>query len=95
MTRLEYLLTGLALVRPNGTSLDLHKALYINAADSTTTQLISIVPGEEYTTLTFRFGVPAGTPFGDLPNSVNFNSMEWPVPMGGGNRTFAPSQGAA
>ena len=84
VTRLEYILTDAMLVRANGTSLDLQSAAYINAADPSTTQWTKKVPGGQYSTLSFRFGVPAGTPFGDLPNSGNLNQMEWPAPMGGG-----------
>lgn len=92
VTRLEYILTDIVLMRDDGTSVNLRDVFYVrvpenetgDGADETTRFLTRRIPGGSYSAVSFRFGVPAGAAFGDLPNEVNLNQMEWPVPMGGG-----------
>lgn len=85
VSRLEYILTDLSLVRTNGTTFRLADLHYVSADDEMTLSFNTAgVAGGDYRGITFRFGVAAGTAFGDLPASASLNNMEWPVPLGGG-----------
>lgn len=83
---LEYIVSDVALTRPDGSTVPLRTELYVNAAEERTIEVtIEDVPAALYTGLTFTLGLkPARNQDGALPNTQNFNNMAWPAPLGGG-----------
>ena len=86
VTRLEYILTDVALLQADGRRFQLAPQHYRNARLSSTRRLeADKVPGATYTALSFIFGVAGpGDQTGRLPNIAAFNNMVWPEAMGGG-----------
>lgn len=86
VTRLDYILTDVALLQADGKRFQLAAQHYRNARLSSTRRLeVDKVPGAIYTALNFTFGVSGpGDQTGTLPNIAAFNNMAWPEAMGGG-----------
>ena len=84
VSRLEYIITEVALEKEGGERYQLARQHYINAAAAATHRLVAEkVPAGTYTRLSFRFGIAGNEP-GALPNLGHFNNMAWPEGMGGG-----------
>ncbi len=85
VTRLEYIVSAIALETAGGKRVELAEFHYRNAFVSATRSISAKVPGGEYTALRFTFGID-GTKneTGALPNVDYLNNMAWPAPMGGG-----------
>ncbi len=85
VTRLEYIVSDIALETPKGKRVELAEFHYRNAFLSATRSVSAQVPGGEYAALHFTFGIN-GTKneTGALPSVDHFNNMAWPAPMGGG-----------
>ncbi|HJP30424.1 MAG TPA: MbnP family protein [Candidatus Latescibacteria bacterium] len=86
VSRLEYIVTDIDLIRDDGATYHLRDEHYRNAASAATTSFTAIgVPAAQYSACRFVFGIdPARNVTGALPNTSDFNNMEWPAPMGGG-----------
>ena len=85
ITRLEYIVSDVALETAGGKRVELAEFHYRNAFVGATRSVLSKVPGGEYTALHFTFGID-GTKneAGALPSVDHFNNLAWPAPMGGG-----------
>ena len=82
VTHLEYIVTDVDLMRGDGATFRLGDEHYRNARRSSTASLMATgVAGGSYTALRFTFGAPGDR---SLPNTSDFNNMEWPANMGGG-----------
>lgn len=85
VTRLEYIVSDIALETAGGQRVELAAFHYRNAFEHTTRSLAAEVPGGVYTALHFTFGLDeARNKTGALPSVDSFNNMAWPAPMGGG-----------
>ena len=85
VTRLEYIVSGIALETAGGQRVELAAFHYRNAFLSATRNVSAQVPGGTYTALRFTFGLDgAQNETGALPSVDHFNNMAWPAPMGGG-----------
>ena len=85
VTRLEYIISDIALETAAGKRVELAEFHYRNAFVSATRSVSAKVPGGEYTALRFTFGIAgAKNETGALPSVDHFNNMAWPAPMGGG-----------
>ena len=85
VTRLEYIVSDIALETTGGKRVELAEFHYRNAFVSATRSVAAKVPGGEYTALRFTFGIDgAKNETGALPSVDHFNNMAWPTPMGGG-----------
>ena len=85
VTRLEYIVSDIALETAGGKRVELAEFHYRNAFVNATRSVSAKVPGDEYTALHFTFGIDgAKNETGALPSVDHFNNMAWPTPMGGG-----------
>ena len=85
VTRLEYIVSDIALETAAGKRVELAEFHYRNAFVNATRSVAAKVPGGEYATLRFTFGIDdAKNETGALPSVDHFNNMAWPTPMGGG-----------
>ena len=85
VTRLEYIVSDIALETAGGKRVELAEFHYRNAFVSTTRSIAAKVPGGKYAALRFTFGISgAKNQTGALPSVDHFNNMAWPTPMGGG-----------
>ena len=85
VTRLEYIVSDIALETTSGKRVELAEFHYRNAFASATRSVATKVPGGEYNALRFTFGIHgAKNETGALPSVDHFNNMAWPAPMGGG-----------
>ena len=85
VTRLEYIVSDIALETAEGKRVELAEFHYRNAFVGATRSVSAEVPGGEYTALHFTFGIDgAKNETGALPSVDHFNNMAWPAPMGGG-----------
>ncbi len=85
VTRLEYIVSDIALETAGGKRVALAEFHYRNAFVGATRSISAKVPGGEYTALRFTFGIDgASNETGALPSVDHFNNMAWPAPMGGG-----------
>lgn len=85
VTRLEYIVSGIALETAGGQRVELAAFHYRNAFLSATRNVSAKVPGGTYTALHFTFGLDGDqNETGALPSVDHFNNMAWPAPMGGG-----------
>lgn len=85
VTRLEYIVSDIALESVGGKRVELAEFHYRNAFVSATRSVAAKVPGGEYAVLRFTFGIDgAKNETGALPSVDHFNNMAWPAPMGGG-----------
>lgn len=85
ITRLEYIVSDIAIGTKVGKRVDLAEFHYRNGFAGATRSIEAKIPGGEYTALHFTFGIDGdknGT--GALPSVDHFNNMAWPTPMGGG-----------
>lgn len=84
VTKLEYYISDLTLIRGNGTvysSKDIH---YLNARSTNKFTLADIPPGN-YVGMSFHIGLNVDTnKTGKLPGKTENLNMAWPEPMGGG-----------
>lgn len=90
ITRLEYIVTDLALVAADGSQVELAAAHYVNPTQPATLQGSEVeVPKDTYVGIRFTFGI-AGEEnvFGALPNTADFDAMLWPAAMGGGTDRY-------
>ena len=83
---LKYIVSDLDLVRHDGATYRLRDQHYRDASSAGTASFTAIdVPAAEYSALRFVFGLAAErNTAGALPNTSEYNNMEWPAPMGGG-----------
>lgn len=85
VTRLEYIVSDIALETTSGRRVTLAEFHYRDAFASATRSVAAQVPGGEYAALLFTFGIDgAANETGALPSVDHFNNMAWPTPMGGG-----------
>ena len=85
VTRLEYIVSDIALETASGQRVELAAFHYRNAFEHATRNVSAQVPGGAYTALHFTFGLDeAQNKTGALPSVDHFNNMAWPGPMGGG-----------
>ena len=85
VTRLEYIVSDIALETAGGKRVELAEFHYRNAFVSATRSVAAKVPGGQYAALHFTFGIDgAKNETGALPSVDHFNNMAWPTPMGGG-----------
>lgn len=85
VTRLEYIVSEIALETVAGKRVELAKFHYRNAFVGATRSVSAPVPGGKYAALRFTFGLDGATnASGALPSVDHFNNMAWPAPMGGG-----------
>ena len=85
VTRLEYIVSDIALETTSGKRIELAEFHCRNAFVSATRSVVAKVPGGEYNALRFTFGIHgAKNETGALPSVDHFNNMSWPAPMGGG-----------
>lgn len=85
ITRLEYIVSDIALETKGGKRVELTEFHYRNAFVAATRSVLAKVPGDDYTALHFTFGIDgAKNQTGALPSVDYFNNMAWPTPMGGG-----------
>lgn len=83
---LEYIMTNIALIGSDGKAVKLKDVQYVNHGKSATlTATLNDIKADHYQGIEFDFGIPASqNKTGGLPNTQDFNNMEWPVAMGGG-----------
>ena len=82
VTHLEYIVSDVDLMRDDGATFRLRDEHYRDAARSSTASFTAEgVPGGQHVALRFTFGVAGDR---TLPNTADFNNMEWPAAMGGG-----------
>ncbi len=85
VTRLEYIVSDIALETAGGKHIELAEFHYRDAFVDATRSIVAQVPGGEYAALHFTFGIDgAKNETGALPSVDHFNNMAWPAPMGGG-----------
>ncbi len=85
VTRLEYIVSDIALETAGGKRVELAEFHYRNAFVGATRSVAAKVPGGQYATLLFTFGIAGPkNETGALPSVDHFNNMAWPAPMGGG-----------
>ena len=85
VTRLEYIVSDIALETAGGKRVELAEFHYRDAFVDATRSIVAQVPGGEYAALHFTFGIDkAKNETGALPSVDHFNNMAWPAPMGGG-----------
>ena len=85
VTRLEYIVSDIALETAAGKHVALADFHYRNAFAGATRNVAAKVPGDRYAALHFTFGIDgAKNETGALPSIDHYNNMAWPTPMGGG-----------
>ena len=90
ITRLEYILSDVRLETTKGKSVLLKDFHYTDINDELSHIFTADrVAAGNYAALLFTFGIKGDdNVFGTLPNTPEFNSMEWPSPMGGGTARY-------
>ncbi|NKB66644.1 MAG: hypothetical protein GKR89_06250 [Candidatus Latescibacteria bacterium] len=86
VSKVEYILTGIALEKANGQRVVLADQHYRNAADEATQTVAGAeIAAGDYERLVFTFGVTGEENVaGALPNAAVYENMLWPEAMGGG-----------
>ena len=83
VTRLEYIVSDIALETAGGKRVELAEFHYRDAFVDATRSIVAQVPGGEYAALHFTFGIDgAKNETGALPSVDHFNNMAWPAPYG-------------
>ena len=83
VTRLEYIVSDIALETAGGKRVELAEFHYRDAFVDATRSIVAQVPGAEYAALHFTFGIDgAKNETGALPSVDHFNNMAWPAPYG-------------
>lgn len=92
---LEYIVSNLTLIDENGKATQVKDYHYVNAADATTTTLtLENVPDAHFSYVQFVLGVPqAQNKNSNLPNTTNFNNMQWTVTADGGGYHYMRVEG--
>ena len=86
VSKLEYIVTDVALKKKDGTAFEVAAHHYRNAGDASTQSLTATrVPAGSYSELVFTFGIKGEDNVSEsLPNTVVYDNMAWPEQMGGG-----------
>lgn len=85
VTRLEYYISALRLVKETGDTLAIEKVHYINAFQGANYQWTVTIPEGRYTDLLFHIGLaPEQNVSYTLPPTTENINMAWPDVMGGG-----------
>lgn len=90
VTKLEYILTDLALITDQGETIPIQDQHYISLSNVATHSLLPVVVSSgKYTGVAFTLGVKGSdNVFGNLPNLGAYANMEWPAQLGGGTDRY-------
>ena len=90
VTKLDYILSDVRLETTNGKTVLVREFHYANIHNPSSHIFTAAkVAAGNYAALLFTFGIDAAENiFGKLPNTAEFNGMEWPAPMGGGTARY-------
>lgn len=84
--RIKYIISNITFHNVDGTTFEDSSFHYRDVLNETTRSYsINNVPDGHYTAVSFTFGLDSlENTTGSLPNEQVYNSMEWPIMMGGG-----------
>jgi hypothetical protein len=83
---LKYFVSDFRFFKADGNSIYVDQEFYVDALEENTTSFVlnTTLPADDYTTVSFVFGLNTTKNItGAFPNPPE-NAMEWPQPMGGG-----------